>query len=487
MNKKFQKLLALTLSLVMALGVFSVSFTAFADDAETVPEDDSDYGVLVIGDSIGRGCGAEGFYLDRDGNPLPEGENGGQYDEFDMRNVQGSYATQIGEALGCEMPYLMTDQTGNFWPLCYPGMTTTMMIDLMGIEDDYDDVSLNYTNYDWMLAYFGSPEYSKDGVRDDDTKAAVIRDFGSLGQVGAVDSLVKRSSLIVVELGMCDIFYRAYRKAMGGAMFADGLNFDFSDPSALIELIQIAIEQMNFGQEYFETWYPKMIEKLIEWNPDAKILLVGAFNLVNQLRITDNDAIPLGSIISVITDKMNKNYKKWAKQFGDNVYYVDVANTEPLLAENDWSLLGDFLDNSFAAVHPSQEGHDYMARQIMNVLTPVDHGKNIVIDLGRYHNVDYVWVNDVKVFDYTMEGSILTIPCKTILVNRVTVGTVSDSGVKSMQVYRMTYSISDGYSAYRVYGANDMKDTIDKNRFLYRLLKLIYDKIVAFFRSIIGG
>ena len=488
MKMKFRRALSIVLTLLMIFGCAAIPVFAEDEPAPSEEEvtDPGNYGLLVIGDSIGRGCGAEGFYLDRDGNPLPDGENGGQYDEFDMRNVKGSYATTIAEQLGYEMPYYMTDQEGNFWPLCYPGMTTSVMIDLMGIEDDYDDVSLNYTNYDWMLAYFGSEEYSKDGVRDDDTKAAVLEEFGALGQVGAVDQLAKRSSLIVVELGMCDIFYRAYRKAMGGAMFADGLNFDFSDTSALVELVKIAIEQMRFGMDYFKTWYPKMIEKLIEWNPDAKILLVGAFNLVNQLRITDDDAIPLGSIISKMTDDMNKSYKKWADKYGDNVIYVDVANTEPLLAENDWSLLGDFLDNSFAGVHPSQEGHDYMARQILGTLEPTDNGKNIVVDLARFKNIDTVYVNGIKVTDYTLDGSILTVPRKTILAMNLTVTAEAEDGTTAMQTYRLSYSRSKGYTAYRLYGTNDVVGTVNKNRFLYKLFKLIIEKISSFFKNLFG-
>ena len=480
MKKALKHVLSLTLVLLLAVGCCGVCFEALAADEPA----EGASGYLVIGDSIARGCGAEGFYLDRDGNPLPEGDEGGQYDEFDMRNVKGAYTTEVAEALGYEMPYAMTDPEGNFWPLCYPGMTTSMLMDLMGVEDDFDDVALDYMNYDWMLAYFGSEAYSRDGLKEgDDTKAAVTERFGGLGQVGPIDELVRKSNLITVEIGMCDVFYRAYRVASEGSMLADGINFDLSDPSGMIELVKTAISQMKFGFEYWKTWYPVMIEKLIEWNPDATIVLVGSFNLVNQLRITDDDAIPLGSIISALTSAMNRQYQKWADQFGDNVIYVDISNTEPLVAEKDWALLGDFLEHSFAGVHPSQYGHSYIARQILNALTPTDNGKNIVVDLGRFDKVDYVLLNGVKVSDYSMDGFVLTVPCNTILGCNLTVGVSDENGAMAVQTYKLKYT-KDGYSAHRVYGTNDVADTVSKNRFLYKFFKGILEKIKAFFEKL---
>ena len=483
MKKGFRRPMALLLCLLLAVGCFALP--AGAEDDAPAAENG---GYLVIGDSIARGCGSEGFYLDRDGNPLPEGDEGGQYDEFDMRNVKGAYTTTVAETLGFNMPYYATDPAGNFWPLCYPGMTTSVMMDLMGIEDNYDDVKLDYLNYDWMLAYFGSEAYSKDGLRDDDTKAAVKADtgkFGSLGMVGSIDALAKKASLITVELGMCDVFYRAYRVASEGSMLADGINFDLSDPAGILDIVKIAVSEMRFGFEYWKTWYPVMIEKLIEWNPDATILLVGSFNLVNQLRITDDDAIPLGSIISALTASMNRCYQQWADRYGDNVIYVDVSNTEPLVAEKDWALLGDFIDHSFAGVHPSQYGHDYMARQILSALSPADNGRNIVVDLGRFSHVDNVLVNGVKVSDYSMDGYVLTVPCSHILARNLTV-TVRDAfGAVAVQTYRLSYSFRDGgYSAYRVYGTNDVESTVNKNRFLYKLFKQLFEKIVSFFKGL---
>ena len=483
MNTTIKKTLALTLSLLLALGCLALPVGA-ADGADAVT---ADGGYLVIGDSVSRGCGSEGFYLDKDGNPLPDGQVGGQYDVFEMRNVQGSFTTQIAEALGYNMPYDMVDPDGNFWPLCYPGLTISVMTDLMGIEDDFDDIQLDYMNYDWMLGYFGSEAYSKDGFKEgDDTKEAVIERFGGLGLVGPLDELVKKSNLITLELGMCDVFYRTYRIVSNGGALADGLTFDTSSVEGILELVKTAISEMYNGYNYWKTWYPVVLEKLIEWNPDATIVLVGAFNLVDQLRITNDDAIPLGNIIDVLSESMNQQYQKWADKYGDNVIYVDISSTETLAAENDWALTGDFLPNSFAGVHPTQNGHNYIARQILNALEPADNGKNIVVDLARFDKVDYVLVNGIKVTDYTLDGTVLTVPCNHILATNLTIGVVDEDGALAIQTYCLKYTRANGYTAKRVYGTNDVEDTINKNRFLYKLMKLLFDKIISFFKGIFG-
>lgn len=483
MKKTLIKTLSLALTLLLALGCVALP----AGAADTPDPVFADGGYLVIGDSISRGCGAEGFYLDRDGNPLPEGSLGGQYDIFEMRNVKGSFTTQIAEKLGYSMPFDTVDPDGNFWPLCYPGLTVSVLLDLMGIEDDFDDLLLDYMNYDWMLAYFGSEEYSKDGFKEgDDTKEAVIERFGGLGQVGPIDELVKKSNLITLELGMCDVFYRTYRIVSNGGALADGLTFDTSTVQGILGLVKTAISEMYNGYNFWKTWYPVVLDKLIEWNPDATIVLVGAFNLVDQMRITNEDAIPLGNIVDVLSDSMNRQMEKWADQRGDNVIYVDISNTETLSAENDWALTGDFLPNSFAGVHPTQNGHNYIAGRILNALQPEDNGKNIVVDLARFDRLDYVLVNGIKVTDYTLDGTVITIPCDHILATNLTIGVRDENGALAIQTYCLKYSRADGYTAKRVYGTNDLEDTVNKNRFLYRLLKLLFDKIVGFINQLFG-
>ena len=475
MKKNLSKILSLMLALILAFSCFGM--LSFAATAENVTQYGKAGGYLAIGDSISRGCGAEGFYIGRNGEYLPNGE--GQYGEYDFRNVQGCVPYQIAQAVGCTAPMDMTDQDATYWPFTYPGMTTAVTLDLLGVDDGFTDTKLNYAYYSDMLEYFGW-EGSFSGVRSGDTIEAVTAAKGAIGKCGNIIELIRNADLITVQLGMCDIFYRAYRIVSNGGMLADGMSFDLSSVDAIKALVETAIGEIKNGFENFKAQYPILLEKIIELNPNADIVIVGAFNLVNQLTITDDLLMPIGDIITAITDSMNVLYAKWAKEY--NVKFADITNTETQATENDWSLLGDFKDNTFTGTHPTQKGYDYIVRQILAQLPPEDTDTNIKVDLGRFSSVDYVFVNGIPVNNYTMEGFVLSIPYSLPGATNLTVGVKNDDGSVSVQTYQLNYKLGEGYTAYRVYGTNDVENTAKKpfNLFI-KLIKMLFEKIKELF------
>ena len=471
MKKNLNKILSITLCVVMLL---SCGISSFAATKDNVRQYGKEGGYLAIGDSISRGCGAEGFYMDEDGSYMPDGE--GQYARYEMRNVQGAVPTLIADAVGCTMPDDMTDQDATFWPCCYPGMTVAMMLDLLGVDDGFKDEKLNYAYYGDMLDYFGY-EGSMTGVRDN--RGYQEGD----GKCGNIIELIKKADLITLQLGMCDIFYRAYRVVSNGGMLADGLSFDLSSPEAIKNLVTTAISEIKFGYDYVKEHYTQLLDTIKELNPDADIVIVGAFNVVNQLTITDDLLFPLGSVISGITDSMNRNYRKWAKDYG--VRYADIANTETLAAENDWSMLGEFKDNTFTGTHPSQTGYNYIARQILAQLPPESNYENLTVDLGRFEKVDYVIVNGIPVSNYTMDGYLLTIPYSGPIAGSLVIGVKNDDGTVAVQNYELSWLPGQGVSAYRVWGNNDAVGTVKKPAQTFiNLIKTIFQKIVDFFKNL---
>ncbi len=474
MKKQLRTTLAALLSVLLILTCFVPAFAA-------VPEYGKQGGYFAIGDSIGRGCGAEGSYLDKNGNPTGESKPGGQYDIYEMRNVKGAYTTQIAEAVGCKMPDDITEQDATFWPLCYPGFTTAMALDVMGVDDKFSDKELDYPYYDDVLQYFGYAD-SFDGTRAEDTKEKVAAEKGGIGQCGSVKDLAQKASLITVELGMCDVFYRTYRIASNGGMLSDGAEFNVNSPADIADLASTALTQMYAGLSHWKQYYPVLIKTLREWNPDATIVMVGAFNVVKQLRISDDIIVPLGNVFDLIPAEMNSCYKKWDKEFGDKVIYADISNTEPLAAEKDWSLLGDFMDNTFAGTHPSQEGYNYITRQILNTLDP-DKAvtTDIVVDLGRFDKVDTVLVDGKKVSDYSMDGYVLTVKTDRTGAKNLTVTITGEDGKTAVQTYALSYSKDTGYTASRIYGTSDVKET---GRSFLDLLKSLFQKIIDFFKGL---
>ena len=457
-----KKVISIILSAIFVFSCFACVGSAV--DAQTVKQYGAEGGYLAIGDSLFRGCGAEGFYINND-----EYE-GGQYVMYFLRNVVGAVPNQISQAVGCNAPDDMTDSSGNFWPLCYPGMTVAMMMDLLGIEDNFTDTALDYQYYDEMLRYFGW-EGSFDGTREGEVYVE-----GECGKCGNIIEVIKKADLITVELGMCDVFYRVYRIASNGGSLAGGASFDLSSPESIINLVSNAIKEINFGFDYWKEFYPYLIKKIQELNPDATIVMVGSFNLLNELTLTDETVIPLGSLFSGLTTKMNLQYEKWAKEF--NVLYADVANTEVQATENDWSLLGDFKDNTFTATHPTQTGYDYMVRQILSVLPEKTAKEGISVDLGRFDKVDYVQVNGLPITNYSMDGYVLNIEYPALIGNNLTIAVKNDDGTVSVRTYQLIYKADTGYSAYRIYGRNDFFGTLLRPFMLIiGLIKSLFEKI----------
>lgn len=469
MKKKCNRILACALTLIVIFSCFCT--TAFAATAETVKQYGTEGGYLAIGDSISRGCGATGFYINND-----EYE-GGQYDMLHLRNVEGAFPYLIAQAVGCNTPPDMTDQSATYWPLCYPGMTVAMAMDIMGIDDGFTDEKLDYPYYGDMLKYFGY-EGSFDGVRAGETYVA-----GESGQCGNVIELAGRADLITVQLGLCDVFYRAYRIATSGGSLAGGVSLDLSSLDAIAELVSTAIKEIKFGFEYWKANYPVLIERLKELNPDATIVMVGSFNLFTDLTLLDETVLPIGSLVNVITASMNNCYREWAKKY--NVLYADISNTETLSTEENWALLGDFLDNTFTGTHPGQNGYDYITRQVLQQLPEKTENKNIVVDLGRFDRVDYVLVNGIPVKNYTMDGFSLTIPYSGVLANCLTVGIKGEDGKIAVQTYRLVYRFGEGYSAYRLYANNDAVGTALKpTRNVIDLIRSVFQRLIDGIRNL---
>ena len=445
MKKNVKRTIALILTLVLAFSCIGAG--AFAATADTVKQYGKNGGYLAFGDSICRGCGAKGYYYDPN-----------QYNTYDMRDVDGSFPYEIAQAVGCTAPMDISDKNGNYWPVCYPGMTLSATMDLLGVDDNFTDTDLKYGWYNEMIARFGYSG-SFDGVKGEK--------YNGTATVGNIDTLIKDSSLITVELGMCDVFYRALVIATNGGSFAGGFDINTASAKDIAAFVKTFISEMNKGYLYWKTYYPVFLKTLQKMNPKATIVMVGSYDMVQDLTLTDKTLLPIGTAAAAITAAMNRQYSKWAKQY--NVLYADITNTESLGTEEDWSFLGKFSASNESALlgsHPSQAGHLYIARQILSVLpekTASDATTNptdIVVDLGRFQKVDYVMVNGVNVDNYSMNGYTITIPYGSELAVNLTVGIVGEDGKVAVQTYDLKYD--NGYTAYRVYGTNDAAGSLEK-------------------------
>lgn len=436
--KKCRKIISAAVVIVLLLSCMGLP--AFAADSETVRQYGEEGGFLAIGDSNFHGYGAYGYYH-------------GQTENYSLRNVEGSAPYIIAQAIGCNCPDDIYDQSGNFWPLCHPGQTLGMTMDIYGIEDNLTDTAFDWGNYDVMIERFGY-EGSFDGVRGES--------YNGTATVGSIIDLTERASLIAVQLGMCDVFYRALRISTSGGSFAGGFGIDTSDLEATAEFVETFLSTMYEGYNYWVEYYPVFIQKLQEINPDATIVIVGAYDMVADVELMDDSLVPIGSAVAAITASMNQHMQKWADEYG--VLFADISNTETAAAQYDWSFLGEFLEDADVGTHPTAEGHAYIARQILSVLENQDTepSTDVSVDLGRFQRVDFAMLDGKVVTDYTMDGYTITIPCNSKTASNLTVAIVGEDGTISVQTYQLTYDDDTGYAAYRIYGTNDAVKTVKK-------------------------
>ncbi len=450
------KIISFVLAFVFVLSAFGIC--TFADNSESVRQFGKEGGYLAIGDSISRGCGADGFYMDTDK------AEGGQYDLFELRNVEGSFPYLVAQAVGCSTPSDITDSSGNFWPCTYPGMTVAMMLDLLGVDDYFSDYDLDYMYYDDMLKYFGY-EGSFEGARNGEKYVE-----GECGLCGKITELIDKASLITVQLGMADVYYRAYRIATSGGSLAGGLSFGLSSLDGIKELVSRVIKELKFGEDYWKTYYPVLIKTIKDRNPDAEIVMVGTFNLVADLTLADETMAPLGSVLSGISASMNSSLREWENEFG--VLYADIGNAETLATEKGWSLLGDFKDNSFAGTHPSQKGYNYITRQILSLLKENDTGNKFTLDIGTLDSVDFVLFNGIPVSNYELNDKSLVFSFPVL--GSLTLGSENEDGKITIRKYIVTYIPGSGFNASRIYGNSDAFGIfLRPYNLLVRLIKML--------------
>lgn len=84
----------------------------------------------------------------------------------------------------------------------------------------------------------------------------------------------------------------------------------------------------------------------------------------------------------------------------------------------------------------------------------------ITVDLGFVEDVDYVLVDGVKSYNYTLEGNVLTVPHLTKFAKLLTVAAVDEHGKVTVQLYQLAYN--DGYTAYRLLSNSDVVGTATK-------------------------
>ena len=126
---------------------------------------------------------------------------------------------------------------------------------------------------------------------------------------------------------------------------------------------------------YFKNNFNACMKGIYELNSDATVVVVGVFNPMAHLRIIDNGNLKLGALLQPTVDLLNAFLKSGCKYAG-RYLFAPVPNTTTYDVSMT-GMLSKGMDNMRSqilwVVHPTLDGHSYMADQILSVL-PTEGG-----------------------------------------------------------------------------------------------------------------
>ena len=347
--KRSTKIFAVILAVLITVPLVLVPCFAVEDPYASLKEG---IGYLAVGDSFTRGYGAGENWQDQ----LYLNDS---YGNYNCRNVDGSYPNLVSEAFGLNSPDDIRDTSGKLWPLAHDAVSVAYVLDLLGIDDGFRDEEFTYTDssmlkrYATDLQYFGDPaSLTLDG------KAA----YGKTGEIMSVRDMFKNASLITIGLGQTDVIYKAQ-------IF--GLNtLDLSDTKSIPSGIGNILNLLNRYFNYWKDAYPLLLDYIKENNPDAKVVLVGTINPIKKATMTDDIAIPIGSLLNGIMDSMNSYVRQCAMKYG--YMYVDISDVDTPSSVTQMSIgqilsISDPIEYALIA-HPTPHGYSQIAERVIDAV-----------------------------------------------------------------------------------------------------------------------
>ncbi|MCR4615395.1 MAG: hypothetical protein K5756_04525 [Clostridiales bacterium] len=347
--KRSTKIFALILAVLITVPLILVPSFAVEDPYASLKEG---IGYLAVGDSFTRGYGAGENWQDQ----LYLNDS---YGNYNCRNVDGSYPNRVSKAFGLNTPDDIRDTSAKLWPLAHDAVSVAYVLDLLGIDDGFRDEEFTYSDssmlrrYATDLQYFGDPS----SLTIDGDAA-----YGRTGEIMSVRDMFKNASLITIGLGQTDVIYKAQ-------IF--GLNkIDLNDTASIPAGIANIVNLLNKYFNYWKDAYPLLLDFIKENNPDAKVVLVGTMNPIRKATLTDDIAIPIGSVLNGIMDSMNSYIRLCASKYG--YMYVDISDVDTPPSATQMSIgqimsISDPIEYALVA-HPTPHGYSQIAERVIDAV-----------------------------------------------------------------------------------------------------------------------
>lgn len=366
-----KKSLCVVLAILMFVGIMSVG--AFAEG--TAVQYNS---YTVIGDSIASGYGLPSY--EAKVNP----RNGLYICEEVVHD--GSYAQIVGDELGAATK-----------SAAHSGWRVIDYLRMMGysVGKDYNvGYGEEIKDPNFFVGAMAWLDYET-GYTNQNLKLR-LKTAGS-----RVISDIKGTDLITVNLGCNDIFSYAQAVAMytvsnrlgwssiyspaGAGTTAAALGHTLSEGN-IKELVSTYVAALETGSDMYETYMPQLIKAIKSLNPKATICVVGLANPLNINIPVDFEqyGVNLYNHFDYYSARENSFLKNMCDETG--CIFVDVSDTESYgLKYFDFSsmLTLDMLGieiSGIKMVHPTPEGHAYIAQKILESLPEHIKGNGKTVD-----------------------------------------------------------------------------------------------------------
>ena len=348
MRKHATRLLTLLIAVVMAVSLLTVGGAA----ASSVKHYDT---YTVLGDSIAAGYGLASY-------PVPEPAI------LDGTRVEGSYADLVGKAVRCS----------NYNNMAHCGNRAVDINFLVNPESNGDELTIYY-----LASALSLDVTTEEGLAH---AAAVLAQERVKTQ-----EAVKNADLITINCGSNDSLTYAFT-VYGIAHMNDDPAAAADEAARMEQLGKIPLigttlqglhtmrqtlefvaelkTYMDMGQTEFKENWDQLIAAIRKVNPDCTIVAVAMYNPFQTVTLTKDTTLPVGQLAWLSIQNLN-NYMEYESSMKDEYVVAHCPNPEvhefpPLLDDN--GSITPFIESLRHGTHPNENGHAYMAAQILKVL-----------------------------------------------------------------------------------------------------------------------
>lgn len=360
MTKKFKHILTLCLAASLILSMLCISGYAANDALPSVKHYDS---YVMLGDSIPAGYGLDTY----------PGENGSV---LDGTRVSGSYPDLVAGAVTAD----------TYYPLARCGLRSVELRRVLDASYEGDVYS------DYMLQGLS-------GLTSEEL----------LAQRPQFEEAIRSADLITLNIGSNDTLTYAlirigvYMEQLSGSSVIGPISEQLKNLGSLgnlagtllstaesLGVAPLVLAEMaralQDGQNMFKENWDAIVARIRALNPDATIVAVGMYNPFRDLKLTDSSLISIGKMADSTVLQMNR-YIRYESDCSAEYLIAEVPDTEvyDFPAITDDTFWANFTKN----VHPTDNGHFYMAQQILKLL-PERDDSDLPSDLNTEDHIAYI-------------------------------------------------------------------------------------------------